>query len=46
MDILVTTLEVVKYTIPALVVMATSYMIVKKFLVSQITRKQIALFKD
>jgi len=46
MDILETCLEVVKYTIPALVVMATSYMIVKKFLVSQIQRKQIALFKD
>lgn len=46
MDILDTTLEIAKYTIPALVVMACSYMIVKKFLVSQIQRKQIALFKD
>ena len=46
MDILETSLEVVKYTIPAIVVMATSHMIVKKFLVSQIQRKQIALFKD
>ena len=46
MDVLGTILDVVKYTIPALVVMATSYMIVKKFLVSQMQRKQVALFKD
>jgi len=44
--ILETILEILKYTIPALVVLLSSYMIVKKFLVSEITRKQIALMHD
>lgn len=46
MDLTQTALELIKYTLPALVVLASSYMIVKKFLVSQTQRKQIALFKD
>jgi len=46
MDIMGTLLEILKYTIPALVVMGTSFMIVRRFLVSQIQRQQIALFKD
>jgi hypothetical protein len=47
MDMTTTTLlEILKYTVPALVVMAASYMIVKKFLVSEISRKQLTLFKD
>ena len=46
MDVIATLLEIAKYTIPALVVMASSYLIVKKFLVSQNQRKQLALFQD
>src|ERR1700744_6184077 len=46
MDIMIATLEVVKYTIPALVVLASSYLIVRKFLISQNQRKQLALFQD
>ncbi|MCD6063962.1 MAG: hypothetical protein K0R82_1873 [Flavipsychrobacter sp.] len=43
---MVTALEILKYTIPALIVLISSYMIVKRFLVSEITRKQLALFQD
>ena len=46
MNILATLLEILKYTIPALIVLASSYLIVKKFLVSQIQRKQLALFSE
>ena len=46
MDIMVATLEVVKYTIPALIVLASSYLIVNKFLISQNQRKQLALFQE
>ena len=46
MDIMVATLEILKYTIPSLVVLTSSYLIVKKFLVSEIQRKQLAIFKD
>lgn len=46
MDITGTTLEVIKYTIPALIVLLSSYLIVNKFLVSQTQRKQLALFQD
>jgi hypothetical protein len=46
MDIAGTTLEVVKYTIPALIVLLSSYLIVSKFLVAQTQRKQLALFQD
>jgi len=46
MDIVGTLLELTKCTLPAAVVLAASYLIVKKFLVTQIQRQQIALFKD
>lgn len=35
-----------KYTIPALIVLAASYQIVKKFLVTEMQRKQLAVFRD
>jgi hypothetical protein len=43
---MVTALEILKYTIPALIVLISSYLIVKRFLVSDITRKQLALFQE
>lgn len=43
---MVTALEILKYTIPALIVLISSYLIVKRFLVSEITRKQLALFQE
>ncbi len=46
MDIMVATLEILKYTIPSLVVLTSCYLIVRKFLVSEMQRKQLALFKD
>jgi hypothetical protein len=46
MDVTSSLLDLAKYTIPSLVVLAASYMIVKKFLVSQTQRKQLALFQD
>lgn len=44
--IVTTLLEVVKYLLPALVVLAASYLIVQKFLVSELQRKQIALLQE
>ncbi len=46
MDITTTLLEIFKYTIPAIIVLISSYLIVNKFLVSQMQRKQLAIFKD
>jgi hypothetical protein len=46
MDILTSILEVAKYTIPSLIVLASSYLIVRKFLIAQTQRKQLALFQD
>lgn len=43
---MVTVLEILKYTIPALIVLISSYMIVKRFLVSEIKHKQLAMFQD
>jgi len=43
---LYTLLEILKYTAPAFIVLVSSYLIVKKFLVTQTQRKQIALIKD
>ena len=40
-DITGTLLELVKYTLPALVVLIASYLIVKKFLVTGVQRKQL-----
>jgi len=39
-------LELLKYILPALVVLAASYLIVQKFLVSELQRKQIALLQE
>lgn len=39
-------LDILKYTIPALIVLASSYLVVNKFLVSQMQRKQLSLFQD
>lgn len=39
-------LEILKYIIPSVVVLITSYVIVKKFLVSELQRKQIALLQE
>lgn len=38
--------EILKYTLPALIVLAASYLIVQKFLVSDLRRKQIALLHE
>ena len=46
MDITGTLLEILKYTIPALIVLISSHLIVKKFLVSEMQRKQLAIFSD
>jgi hypothetical protein len=43
---MVTILEILKYTIPALIVMLTSYFLVKDFLNSDYKRKQLAVFED
>jgi len=45
-NLFATALEIVKYTIPSLVVLCSSYLIVRKFLVSENQRKQLALFQD
>ncbi len=41
-----TLLEILKYTLPALIVLISSYLIVQKFLVSQTQRKQLTLLRD
>ncbi len=41
-----TTLEILKYTLPAVIVLIASYLIVQKFLVSEIKRKQLSLFNE
>lgn len=47
MDTTTTTLlEILKYTLPALIVLGASYLIVQKFLIAQTQRKQLALFQD
>ena len=46
MEITQTLLEILKYTLPALIVLVSSYLIVNKFLISQNQRKQLALFQD
>jgi hypothetical protein len=46
MDTSQSLLEILKYTIPALIVLASSYLIVQKFLISETQRKQMAIFKD
>ena len=39
-------LELLKYTVPAIIVLISSYLIVKKFLVTELQRKQIALLHE
>lgn len=46
MDALTTILEILKYTIPSLIMLMVTYMIVSKFLTEQTTRKQLALFHE
>jgi hypothetical protein len=41
-----TALEILKYTVPALIVLIACYLIVQKFLVSEIQRKQLSLFNE
>lgn len=43
---MVTALELLKYTIPALIVLLSSYLIVKRFLVSEVARKQMTMMRD
>jgi hypothetical protein len=46
MSTIATILEIAKYTIPAIVVLIAAYIIVQKFLVTEVKRKQLAIFKD
>jgi hypothetical protein len=46
MDTMNTLLEILKYTLPALIVLMACYLIVQKFLISETQRKQLALFQD
>lgn len=39
-------IEIIKYTVPALIVLVACYLIVQKFLVAETERKQLALFKE
>lgn len=41
-----TLLEIMKYTLPSLIMLWVTYMIVSKFLTEQTTRKQLALFHE
>ncbi len=41
-----TFLEILKYTLPALIMLVVTYMIVSKFLTEQTARKQLALFHE
>lgn len=41
-----TIFEILKYTVPAIIVLISSYLIVQKFLVSELRRKQIALLHE
>lgn len=43
---MVTILELLKYLVPSLVVLAACYVIVNKFLVTEFQRKQLTVFKD
>jgi hypothetical protein len=39
-------LEILKYILPSLIVLACAYMIIQKFLTNEISRKQLALFGE
>jgi hypothetical protein len=43
---LLTLLEILKYTLPALISLSITYLIIQKFLVNELQRKQIALLHD
>lgn len=45
-DFLSVILEIIKYTLPSLIVLMVTYMIISKFLTEQTTRKQLALFHE
>lgn len=44
--VIVTLLEILKYTLPAAIMLGITYLIVQKFLVSELQRKQIALLQE
>jgi hypothetical protein len=44
--LLSTLLEILKYTLPSTIMLGITYMIVQKFLMSEIQRKQIALLRE
>jgi hypothetical protein len=44
--IMETMLEILKYILPSLIVLAASYLIVQKFLVTTLKRKQLALLQE
>jgi hypothetical protein len=46
MNTVETLLEIAKYTIPAIVVLIASYLVVKKFLVTETERKRLAIFQE
>jgi len=46
MDITTTLVELLKYTVPALVVLGASVLIVNRFVIGETERKQLALFHD
>lgn len=46
MNVTETLLEILKFTIPSVVVLVGTSFIVNKFLISQIQRKQLAIFQD
>lgn len=46
MDITASVFEILKYTVPAFIVLGSSYLIVKKFLVTETQRKHLAVFQD
>ncbi len=43
---IVTVLEILKYILPSLIVLLSSYLIVQKFLVTNLKRKQLALLQE
>src|ERR1044071_8439648 len=45
-NVLNTLLEILKYTLPAAVMLGITYLIVQKFLVSELQRKQLALLRE
>jgi hypothetical protein len=45
MNIVGTVLEIVKYVLPAAVVMASTYMLVKRFLLTETQQRQMAIFE-